>query len=219
VPLCDTALRRRLAALALADEGAEPGAAPWRFRVRLAGPYGFGTQDPGPGSELGTVTRVRARLRLTAEVIADTAGALPRGPAARLTGTFRSGALGGPRPLRQGVALVTGARGAASELLGYELHLSAWENIPLTVRGHTCLLPRTPSSLLPLARPALSLELWRDATPDGSEPEQLIATGILRLGLLSALGAAVGFYRSAPAGARPGLLAAVVAAVHHRPAG
>jgi hypothetical protein len=186
----------------------------------LAGPYGFGTQDSFRGSELGTATRVRARLRLTAEVIEHPTEGSPGGPAVRLTGTFRSGALGGPRPLRQGVALVGEARNPASELLGYELHLSAWENIPLTVRGHTCPLPRTPGSLLPFARPALSLELWRDATPDGSEAEQLIATGILRVRLLSALAAAVGFYRSAPPGARPGLvLARVLAAVHRRPAG
>jgi hypothetical protein len=220
VPLCDRSLRDRLAALTLADETAEPAARPWRFGVRLTGPYGFGTEDPFGGSTLGTLTRVRARVRLTVEVITkDTDVGWLGGPAARLTGTFRSGALGGPRPLRQGVAVAREAGGPASELLGYELHLTAWEAIPLTVRGHTCMLPRTWSSRLPLARTALSLELWRDATPDGSEPEQLIATGILRLGLLSALRGAAGFYRSAPAGARPGLaLARVVAAVHQRSA-
>ncbi len=201
-PLCAPSLLQRLDALVRAQELTEPESQSWSFPLQLAGHYGFGVQDPSRGADLGLATRVRARVRLMVEVLPEAVGSEPRAHAARLTGTFRSGALGGARPVRRGVALVLRTGQPESVLLGYQLHLSGWENVPVTVRGQLC---RTPAAHLPaLARQALSLELWRDASADGSEPEQLIATGILHLSPVAALRAAVEFWRSAPPGAQPG---------------
>jgi hypothetical protein len=208
VPLCDPGLRERLAAALAVLDDAEPsgGARPWGFALRLRGPYGFGVEDPVQGAQVGTLTRVRARLRLDVEVLP---GAGSDDQHLRLGGTFRSGALGGPRPLRTGVALLGGGEQQPSPRLGYQLHLTAWENVPVTVRGRIC----APAGGTRLARPALSLELWRDASADGAAAEELLATGLLRVRRRDLVRAAVQFCRSAPPGTRPlRLLAAVLPA-------